>query len=65
MMSNAGLTEVEIKPVYFDKSIIESVACEIGDSIDLKQYSEDKLLKSVFSAKITARKTNMTSERNS
>jgi SAM-dependent methyltransferase len=56
MMEAAGLTDIEIKPVYFDKAIIDSVARDLGDTLDLTKYSEDKLLKTVFSAKITAYK---------
>jgi SAM-dependent methyltransferase len=56
MMEAAGLTHIEIKPVYFDKEIIDAVARDLGDSIDVKKYSQDELLKTVFSAKITAYK---------
>jgi SAM-dependent methyltransferase len=56
MMEAAGLSDIVITPVYFDKEMIDSVARDLGDSIDLKQYSQDELYKTVFSAKISARK---------
>lgn len=56
MMEFAGLTDIVIAPVYFDKEMIDTVVRDLGDTIDLKQYSRDELYKTVFSAKISARK---------
>lgn len=56
MMRAAGLTDIEIKPVYFDRETIDAVARDLEDAVDLQRYSRDELLKTVFSAKITARK---------
>ncbi len=56
MMESAGLTDIMITPTYFDKEMIDSVARDLGDSIDLKQYSQEGLYKTVFSAKISAHK---------
>lgn len=56
MMEAAGLTDIEIKPVYFDKAMIEDVIGDLKHTIELKQYSQDELYKTVFSAKISARK---------
>ena len=39
------------------QSALDSVARDLGDSIDVKKYSQEALLKTVFSAKITARKS--------
>jgi SAM-dependent methyltransferase len=56
MMEAAGLTNIEIKPVYFDKETIDEVVRDMKDSIELKQVSQDELYKTVFSAKISAYK---------
>lgn len=56
MMEAAGLTDIEITPVYFDKEMIDEVARDMKDTIELKQFSQDEMYKTVFSAKITARK---------
>lgn len=56
MMEAAGLTDIEIKPVYFDKAMIDDVIGDLKNTLELKQYSQDELYKTVFSAKISARK---------
>lgn len=56
MMEAAGLTDIEVKPVYFDKAMIDDVIGDLKNTIELKQYSQDELYKTVFSAKISARK---------
>ncbi|NWF64980.1 MAG: arsenite methyltransferase [Chloroflexi bacterium] len=56
MMETAGLTDIEIKPVYFDKAMIDDVIGDLKNTLELKQYSQDELYKTVFSAKISARK---------
>jgi SAM-dependent methyltransferase len=56
MMESAGLTDIAITPVYFDKEMIDEVTRDLGTSIDLNQYSQDELYKTVFSAKISAHK---------
>ena len=56
MMKAAGLTDIEVKPVYFDKAMIDDVIGDLKNTIELKQYSQDELYKTVFSAKISARK---------
>jgi len=57
MLEAAGLTDIEIKPVYFDKSTIDEVVGDLKDTIDVKNISQDELYKTVFSAKISARKS--------
>jgi SAM-dependent methyltransferase len=56
MMETAGLTDIEIKPVYFDKAMIDDVIGDLKNTLELKQYSQDELYKTVFSTKISARK---------
>jgi len=56
MMEAAGLTDIEIKPVYFDKAMIDDVIGDLKNTLEFKQYSQDELYKTVFSAKISARK---------
>jgi len=51
----AGFTDVELKPVYFDKAMIDNAA----EQLDLGEVviaSTESLEKSVYSAKVTARK---------
>lgn len=56
MMEAAGLTDIELKPQYFDKAMIDDAVRDMKDIYELNQYSQDELYKSVFSAKISARK---------
>jgi SAM-dependent methyltransferase len=51
----AGFTDVELKPVYFDKAMIDSAAeqLDLGEAI---VASTESLEKSVYSAKVTALK---------
>ncbi len=52
----AGFEEVELAPVYMDKSTIDEAVQEFGLKDQLKDYPQDTLYKAVFSAKIKARK---------
>jgi ubiquinone/menaquinone biosynthesis C-methylase UbiE len=52
----AGFTEAEITPVYLPREMVDEAAKQVGEEIDLSQVSDDTLYKSVFSAKIKARK---------
>ncbi|MCJ7662037.1 MAG: arsenite methyltransferase [Anaerolineales bacterium] len=51
----AGFTDIEIKPVYFDKAMIDN-AVEQLDLGEVVIASTESLEKSVYSAKVTARK---------
>jgi SAM-dependent methyltransferase len=55
-MENAGLVEVSIKPSYFDEAAIDEAIHDMGDAIDLRSFSRQSISKTVFSARITARK---------
>ncbi len=52
----AGFTDIEIAPTYFDDATIEEATHEMGDKVDLKVFSREQIAKTVFSARITARK---------
>jgi SAM-dependent methyltransferase len=56
MMKAVGFTEISISPVFFAKEDVDSALAGSGDVIDLKTISRDDVYKSVYSAKITARK---------
>ena len=49
----AGFTDVELKPVYFDKAMIDSAAEQL-DLGEVAIASTESLEKSVYSAKVTA-----------
>jgi hypothetical protein len=55
-MESAGFTEISITPSYFDDEIIDEAVKDMGDQVDLKVISRDAISKSIFSARITARK---------
>jgi SAM-dependent methyltransferase len=56
LMSAAGFTDISLTPSYFDEPTIDEAIRDMGDRIDLKVLPKEKLSKSVFSARITARK---------
>jgi predicted ribonuclease toxin of YeeF-YezG toxin-antitoxin module len=56
MLEAAGFTEISITPTFFDKETVDEAIQEVGDQIDLKTVSQDDLYKTVYSARITARK---------
>jgi SAM-dependent methyltransferase len=51
----AGFVDVELKPVYFDKAMIDSAAEQL-DLGEVVMAGTESLEKSVYSAKVTARK---------
>ena len=58
MMEEAGFTDISITPTFFDKETVDEAVREVGDQIDLKAVSQEDLYKTVYSARITARKPN-------
>jgi len=56
MMETAGFTEISITPAFFDKETVDEAIQEVGEQLDLTNVSQDELYKSVYSARITARK---------
>ena len=55
-LAKAGFTDVQITPSYFDEAIIDEALHDMGDQVDLKLISRESISKTVFSARITARK---------
>jgi SAM-dependent methyltransferase len=55
-MQSAGLKDITLTPTYFDEQTIDEVLGDLGDSIDLKNYPREHIYRTVFSARITARK---------
>jgi ubiquinone/menaquinone biosynthesis C-methylase UbiE len=56
MMESAGFTEISVTPTFFDKETVDEAIKEVGDQIDLKSVSQEELYKTVYSARITAKK---------
>jgi ubiquinone/menaquinone biosynthesis C-methylase UbiE len=56
MLGSAGFMDISITPTYFDKEIVDEAVKEVGNKIDLKVISQDDLYKTVYSARITAKK---------
>jgi SAM-dependent methyltransferase len=55
-MQAAGFTDISITPSYFDETTINEAVRDMGDQVDLKVISREAISKTVFSARITARK---------
>ena len=56
MMEAAGFIDISVTPTFFDKETVDEAIKEVGDQIDLTTVSQDELYKTVYSARITARK---------
>ena len=56
MMEATGFTNISITPTFFDKEIVDEAVEEVGNKIDLTVFPQDALYKTVYSARITARK---------
>jgi len=56
MMESTGFTDISITPTFFDKETVDEAIKDVGDKIDLKSVSQDELYKTVYSARIIARK---------
>jgi ubiquinone/menaquinone biosynthesis C-methylase UbiE len=57
MMESAGFTDISVTPTFFDKDTVDEAIKEVGDQIDIESVSKDELYKTVYSARITARKS--------
>jgi arsenite methyltransferase len=55
-METAGFTNISITPSFFDEATIDEALRDLGDQVDLKVVSREAISKTVFSARITARK---------
>jgi arsenite methyltransferase len=56
MMQEVGFIGISIKPVFFDKEIVDTALAGMDDEIDLSSFSREEVYKAVYSAKITAYK---------
>jgi SAM-dependent methyltransferase len=55
-LQTAGFTDIMVTPSYFDEATIEEAIRDMGEDVNLRQISRDVISKTVFSARITARK---------
>jgi arsenite methyltransferase len=56
VMEGSGLVSIEITPTYFDEEMIDEAIDDVGEGLDLTTWPRQTIAKSVFSARITARK---------
>jgi ubiquinone/menaquinone biosynthesis C-methylase UbiE len=54
MMESVGFMDISIKPVFFDKEIIDTAIAGMENEIDLTSFTREEVYKAVYSAKITA-----------
>ncbi|MBV6397522.1 MAG: Arsenite methyltransferase [Anaerolineales bacterium] len=54
IMEAVGFTGIEVKPVYFDREVVDGALDEM--KLDVSQYPREAVYKAVYSAKITAYK---------
>ena len=55
-MEAAGFKDITITPSYFNEATIDEAVRDMGRQVDLKGFSRTAISKTVFSARITARK---------
>ena len=55
-METAGFMDISITPSYFDEATIDEAVRDMGDQVNLRVISREAISKTVFSARITARK---------
>ena len=55
-IKHAGFVDVEIVPVYLDRDQVDDAVRQLGEEVQLGGLPKDAVYKTVFSAKITARK---------
>jgi len=55
-MQDAGLVDLAVSPTYFDEAIIEEAVGDMGQDLDLGSWNKEAISRTVFSARITARK---------
>lgn len=56
MLEAAGFSDITVEPTYFDKETVDQALQEAVNEIDLSRLPQEALYKTVFSARITARK---------
>ena len=57
MMEAVGFTNVSITPVFFDKAMVDSALADMKDTLELKTIQRADVYEAVYSAKITAYKS--------
>ncbi len=55
-LAKAGFAEIAVTPSYFDDATIDEAIRDMGDQVNFKVISRESISKTVFSARITARK---------
>jgi SAM-dependent methyltransferase len=55
-MESAGFKDITLTPSYFDEATIDEAVRDMDNQMDLKVISRETISKTVFSARITARK---------
>lgn len=55
-MESSGFVDVEVFPSYFDDGSLDEAIRDMGDTIDLRTITRESISRTVFSARITARK---------
>ena len=55
-LKTAGFRDITVTPSYFDDATIEEAIHDMGEAVKLKVIPRDVISKTVFSARITARK---------
>ncbi len=56
LLSQAGFTDISLTPSYFDEATIDEAIKDMGQEMQAKAISREELSRTVFSARITARK---------
>lgn len=55
-LSKAGFVGISLSPTYFDEAAIDEAVREMGEKVNLQTISREQISKTVYSARITARK---------
>jgi arsenite methyltransferase len=55
-MEAVGLADIEMIPTFFDEATIDEAIRDMGEGLDLAVWPRETVARSVFSARITARK---------
>ncbi len=56
ILSGVGFTDISLTPSYFDEATIDEAIQEMGEAVQLEGIPREQVSKTVFSARITARK---------
>lgn len=56
MMESVGFTNIDVRPVFFDKETVDHALEDMKDVVELKLIPREEVYRAVYSAKITAYK---------